>query len=179
MEHTDRVLYCRFGSYALYRLYDDFLGLGISIQFCLVHDFINVALCIRPCLVLQAFYQTALCLFCTQAREFFKFGTFLQLHFLKFFLLDAQQFLLVVNALLTLLYFLFPTADFFLTLVQRYLTLFQPVFVLLDLLVALLHFLLQFRLFVQEFLLHLKQFLFFHYVGLLIGGLHHLRIFSF
>ena len=45
-------------------------------------------------------------------------------------------------------------------------------------LVALLHFLLQLALLVDEHFLHLELFLFLEDFGLLLGGLHHLLIFS-
>ena len=178
MEHRHGILYCGFSCNALYGLYHYFLGLGVGVKLCLVHYFVHIACRICACFVLKTFHESVLSLLCAQSGKFLQFLAFLALHLLKFLLLDAEEFLLVVNAQLVLLHFLLATAEFFLTLIERYFALFESVLTLLDLLVAHLHFLFKFRFLVEEFLLHFKEFLLFHHLGFLVGCRYHFVIFS-
>ena len=91
MKDTYRVLDGGLGGSTLDRLDDDFLRLLVGIELCLVYDFIDVRCSIEPCLILQALYQPLLCLFRTEAGEFFELRTFLLLHLLKILLFDLKR----------------------------------------------------------------------------------------
>ena len=179
MEHADRIFYRRFRCHTLYGLYNDFLCLGVGIKLCLIHYFVYISGGICACLVFQTFHKTVLCFFSTKPRKFLQLGTFLQLHFVKLFLLYLQQLLLIVYTLLLLIHFLLFSAEFFLTLIERNLALLQPVLTLLYLLVTRMYLFFKFSLLVKEFLLYLKQFLFFQHFRFLIGGCYQLIVFSF
>ena len=179
MEDADRIFNSRLCGYALDSLYDNLLSLLVGIELGLVYDFIDVAGSIRTSLVFQAFYQSVFSLFGAQSGEFFQHFTLLQLHFFEFSLLNLQQFLFIVDALLLMIHLLLSASEFFLTLTQSYFSLLELVLGLLDFLVAQLNFLLQLRFLVQEFLLDLQQFLFLNHISLFISGCYHFIIFSF
>ena len=143
MEDTDAVFYSSLSSYALYCLDYDLSGLCVCVKLGLVHNLVDVALCISTGFVLQRLYKTLLSLFCTESREFFKLLTFLKLHFLQFLMLDGEHFLLVLNTCLLIVELILSASEVFLALIKRKLPLFQPVFTLLDMLVSHLHFLFQ------------------------------------
>ena len=178
MEHRYAVFDGCLRSHTLDGLNHYLLSLSVGVKLRLIDNLVDIAGCIGTSLVLQAFHQTALGFLSAQAREFLQLGTLLVLHFLQFFLLDGQQFLLIIDALLTLLHFLTAATQLFLTLVERNLTLLQFVLTLLDALIALLNLFLEFTLLVQEFLLHFQQFLLFNHFSLFVGGCNHFIILS-
>ena len=171
MEYAYRILDSGLGSHALNCLDDDFLSLCIGVELCLIHNLVDVACGIGTGFILQALYKAVLSFLCAQSREFFKLLAFLGLHLVKLLLLDSQEFLLVVNALLALLNLLLTASKFLLSLIERNL-------VLLNLLVALLHLLFKFRLLVEELLLYLQKLFLFQNFSLLSGGCYHFIIFS-
>ena len=118
MENTDRILDSCLRCYTLNGLNYDFLRLLVCIEFCIVHNLIDVTCSIKLCLIFQAFNQSFLCFFSTKSREFFKLCLLLFLHFLKFLLLHRQQLLLIINPNLFLINIHLATTKFFLTLIQ-------------------------------------------------------------
>ena len=152
--------------------------MGIGVELGLVHDFVDVSLSIGLSLVLQRFYQTGFSLVGAESGKFLQFSTLLQLHLLEFFLLDRQQVLLIVDALLLVVELVFAASQFLLTLIERQFALFQLVLVLLVFMVVALYLLLQLTFLVKEFLLDFKQFFLLDDFGFLLGSLHLLVIFS-
>ena len=66
MEYAYRVLDGGFGSYTLDGLYNDLLGLSISVELSFVHNLVDIAGGGSLSLVLHRLYQTVLCLFGAQ-----------------------------------------------------------------------------------------------------------------
>ena len=152
--------------------------MGVCIKLRLVHNLVNVACRIHSRLIFKALHQSVLGFFRTETGQFLQFLTLLNLHFLQFFLLNAEELVLIVQTQLHLLNLLFAPSQFFLTLVKRYLTLFQTVLVLLYFLISDLDLLLKLRFLVQELFLYLKQFLFLDDLSLFVGSIYHLVVFA-
>ena len=118
MEHTDGVLNGCLSSYTLNRLDNDLLGLGIGIEFCLIHNLVDVTGCGSLSLVFHRLYESGLGILSTQSRYLFEHLALLELHLLQFLSLHGQQFLLIVDTILLVVEFILPTSEFLLTLVQ-------------------------------------------------------------
>ncbi len=144
VEDGDGVLDGRFRCYALDGLDDDFFRLLIGVELGLVHNLVDVALCVGPRLVFERFDEPLLEFFGVQARQFFEFLALANLHFVELLLLGDYLFALVVKQLLVALHVLPAPRQFVLFLVEREFALLETVFVLQNFLAALLHLFLQF-----------------------------------
>ena len=170
MEDAHRVFDGRFRGNALYGLDDNLFGLLIGVELGFVYDFVDVAGGVCSGFVFETFDESFFGFFGTQSGEFFQFGAFLRLHFLEFLLFDAEEFLLVVDALLVLFHFLFAPSEFLLTLIEGDFALFEFVFALLNTLVAGLNFFFQFAFLVEKFFFHFQQFFLFEHFGFFVGS---------
>ena len=118
--------------YALYALNDDALCLFVGSEFCLVNDFVDVALRLGLRLGLHGLHEAVASLIGRKSAELFQFLDFTFLSVSKFCLTLREVRLLAVNLLLHGVELLLATPELLMTLVNAHFALLELVLLLRD-----------------------------------------------
>ena len=156
VEHGDGVLDGCFGGHALDGLDDDALGFLGGGHLGIVHDVVDVGLCLGLGLFLERLYHAVAGFVGREARDGFELFDLLALQVVQFVLLLVDDTQLCLEVLADGVGLLFLALQLFLALVQHQFALFQLVFGLLYLLVAGGHFFFEVGFLVEELFLYFE-----------------------